>query len=119
MVGSYRSPVACQLKEVAAQLRRNPWMHENRAIPFSAGGKNSRGITSKVVAFGGEASVSVVGHLARERQDTMTLYIIRGATVSAHAAPPAAISEGEVIVGSAAELAASALSKNEFGGDLE
>jgi len=41
----------------------------------------------------------------------MTLYIIHGETVSAHASSPATIAEGEVMVRSAEDIEASALSK--------
>ena len=41
----------------------------------------------------------------------MTLYIIRGETVSAYASSPATIAEGEVMVRSAEDIEASALSK--------
>jgi Protein of unknown function (DUF3489) len=40
----------------------------------------------------------------------MTVYIIRGEVVTARSSAPAKISPGEVVVGSAAEIAASALS---------
>lgn len=44
----------------------------------------------------------------------MTLYIIRGETVSAHAAAPAASSEGELLVQSPEDIEASALSKSQL-----
>ena len=40
----------------------------------------------------------------------MTVYIIRGETVTAHRSAPVSLSEGEVVVGSAEEIAASGLS---------
>jgi hypothetical protein len=44
----------------------------------------------------------------------MTLYIIRGDTVSAHAAAPAPSSEGELLVQSPEDIEASALSKSQL-----
>jgi hypothetical protein len=44
----------------------------------------------------------------------MALYIIRGDTVTAHASPPAIISEGELVVRSIEDIEASRLSKAEL-----
>src|ERR1700732_4512984 len=44
-------------------------------------------------------------------EDTMMLYVIRGDSVTAHASPPAIISEGERVVQSIADIEASGLSK--------
>ena len=44
----------------------------------------------------------------------MTLYVIRGDSVTAHAAPPAIISEGELILQSIEDLEVSGLSKAEL-----
>src|SRR4051794_15089341 len=43
-------------------------------------------------------------------EDTVTVYTIRGEAVNAHRSAPVSLSEGEVIVGSAEEIAASGLS---------
>jgi hypothetical protein len=45
-----------------------------------------------------------------DMEDTMTVYIIRGETVTAHRSAPVSLSEGEVVVGSTEEIAASGLS---------
>jgi len=44
-------------------------------------------------------------------EDTMTLYIIRGDSVTAHTSPPATISEGELVVRSFEDIETSRLSK--------
>jgi hypothetical protein len=47
-------------------------------------------------------------------EDTTTLYVIRSDSVTAHAAPPATISEGELVVLSVEDIEASGLSKAEL-----
>jgi hypothetical protein len=47
-------------------------------------------------------------------EETMTLYVIRGDSVTAHASPPATISEGELLVQSIEDIEASGLSKAEL-----
>jgi hypothetical protein len=47
-------------------------------------------------------------------EDTMMLYVIRGDSVTAHASPPAIISEGELVVQSIEDIEASGLSKAEL-----
>ena len=44
----------------------------------------------------------------------MTLYVIRGDSVTAHSSPPAMISEGELAVQSIGDIEASGLSKAEL-----
>ena len=44
----------------------------------------------------------------------MTLYVIRGDSVTAHASPPATISEGQLVVQSIEDIEASGLSKAEL-----
>src|SRR5438477_8123334 len=57
------------------------WPHRiaNAGLPF--------GDAPQGVAFVGEESVCVTWALARNKEDTMTLYIIRGDTVMAYASP--------------------------------
>jgi hypothetical protein len=47
-------------------------------------------------------------------EDTMTLYLIRGASVTAHTSPPATISEGQLVVQSIDDIEESGLSKAEL-----
>jgi hypothetical protein len=47
-------------------------------------------------------------------EDTMTLYVIRCDSVTAHASPPATISAGELLVQSLEDIEASGLSKAEL-----
>src|SRR6266851_7677519 len=47
-------------------------------------------------------------------EDTMTFYVIRGDSVTAHASPPATISEGELVLESIENIEASGLSKAEL-----
>ena len=54
-----------------------------------------------------------------DMEDTMTVYIIRDETVTAHRSDPVSLSEGEVVIGSAEEIAASGLSLAPDGCDLE
>src|SRR4051794_41776723 len=46
-----------------------------------------------------------------EKEDTMTLYVIRGDSVTAHSSAPAIISNGELAVQSTEDIEASGLSK--------
>ena len=68
-------------------------------------------ITLKGVAFSREQSVSVGRATCPRMEDTMMLYVIRGDSVTAHASPPAIISEGELVVQSIEDIDASGLSK--------
>src|SRR5207247_2385808 len=85
-----------------------------RAILCSTGAKISPGITRKGVDFTGERSVSVGRATCPRMEDTMTFYVIRGDSVTAHASPPATISEGELVVQSIEDIEASELSKAEL-----
>src|SRR3954467_1597946 len=49
-----------------------------------------------------------------DKEDTMTLYVIRGEGVTAHSAPPETISDGELVAQSIEDLEASGLSKAEL-----
>src|SRR3989440_11646669 len=49
-----------------------------------------------------------------DKEDTMTLYVIRGDSVTAHSSAPAIISQGELVVQSIEDIEASGLSKVEL-----
>jgi hypothetical protein len=66
------------------------------------------------VAFAGEESVCVGRAQARNKEDTMTLYIIGGDTVTAYASTPARGSEDELRVRSAKEIEASRMSNGQM-----
>jgi hypothetical protein len=71
-------------------------------------------ITLKGVDFSREQSVSAGRATCPRMENTMMLYVIRGDSVTAHASPPAIISEGERVVQSIADIEASGLSKAEL-----
>ena len=66
------------------------------------------------MAFIGKESVCVGRAWARNKEDTMTLYMIRGDTVTAYASPPARVSEDELPVRSAKEIEASRLTNTQM-----
>jgi len=85
-----------------------------RVIPCSGLAQESHNIIEKRVALGAEQSVSVGRATCPGMEDTMTLYVIRGDSVTAHASLPATISEGERVVQSIEDIEASGLSKAEL-----
>src|SRR5438477_6002315 len=91
-------------------------VHLSSAVAFLYNQRKFCTVTPQTSGFQSRTERQCRRATCPDKEDTMTLYAIRGDSVTAHSSAPAIVSEGELAVQSIKDIEASGLSKAELTG---
>src|SRR5947209_16192467 len=89
-------------------------VHLSRALAFLNTQRKFCTITPQTSGFQPRTERQCRRATCPDEEDTLTLYVIRGESVTAHSSAPAIVSQGELVVKSIGDIEASGLSKVEL-----